>query len=30
MRDREGLDNNYLGGAFDRQVRIDDWEQRSL
>jgi hypothetical protein len=25
MRDRKGLDTTYLGGPFDRQVRIDDW-----
>lgn len=30
MRDREGLDSTYLGGPFDRQVRIDDWDQKKV
>ena len=30
MRDRKDLDVSYLGGPFDRQVRIDDWDQRKL
>lgn len=30
MRDREGLDTSYLGGPFDRQVRMDEWDQKKL
>jgi molybdopterin/thiamine biosynthesis adenylyltransferase len=30
MRDRVGLDASYLGGPFDRQVRIDDWDQKKI
>ena len=30
MRDREDLDKSYLGGPFDRQVRIEDWDQQVL
>lgn len=30
MRDREGLDTSYLGGPFDRQVRMDDWDQKKI
>lgn len=27
MKDRENLDAKYIGGPFDRQVRIEDWNQ---
>ena len=27
MKDRENLDQKYLGGVFDRQVRMEDWDQ---
>lgn len=30
MKDREGLDTTFLGGPFDRQVRIDDWNQKMV
>lgn len=30
MRDRKDLDLSYLGGPFDRQVRMDDWDQRKV
>lgn len=30
MKDRKGLDTSYLGGPFDRQVRIEDWEQKEV
>ena len=30
MKDRENLDQRYLGGPFDRQVRIEDWNQEML
>jgi tRNA A37 threonylcarbamoyladenosine dehydratase len=30
MREREDLDHSYIGGHFDRQVRIDDWNQKIL
>jgi molybdopterin/thiamine biosynthesis adenylyltransferase len=30
MKDREKLDQKYLGGPFDRQVRIEDWDQDIL
>ena len=30
MRDRPNLDHTYLGGPFDRQVRIDDWDQHKM
>lgn len=30
MKDRENLDQSYLGTCFDRQVRIEDWNQNIL
>lgn len=30
MKDRKNLDEKYLGGPFDRQVRIEDWDQDVL
>lgn len=30
MKDREGLDEKYLGTPFDRQVRITDWDQEAV
>ncbi len=30
MKDWEKLDQKYLGGPFDRQVRIEDWDQDIL
>jgi molybdopterin/thiamine biosynthesis adenylyltransferase len=30
MKDRENLDQKFIGGAFDRQVRIEEWDQELL
>jgi len=30
MKDREGLDTTMLGTQFDRQVRIDGWDQKAV
>lgn len=30
MKDRDNLDQKYIGGPFDRQVRIEDWDQETL
>jgi molybdopterin/thiamine biosynthesis adenylyltransferase len=30
MKDRADLDQSYVGGFFDRQVRIEDWDQKKI